>query len=914
MVERRECKVCGGWYAQILDHIRKEHNYEVSDGQAMEMGLHRCGCGAVVASGKAIKAHQARMKEQCSVWVREQEAAENNTVESDEQVEEREIVEDDNLLDRFVKLVGVPGVNKPLSGQWGASFRKVASRLASTYMEEPTELNLYHILALPKRGLAPCLAQAAHGNRKARSILESYPLSEAPIGHRQQWDSQPSQYQQVQRYVEQGRLGTAARILGSDSKVLPLTDEVIDSLEEKHPVGEPEPFSRWEGDAPGLMPDDDLPATLLRQFKSDTAAGISGWTQPLTTQAFKDIQFRSFFNLLVKQVIQNKAPGKQMLCTSRLTPLAKPGGGVRPIAVGELFYRLIMKCIMRTYYYRSALHPYQLGVGSAGGVEPIAHCMELFTSEDQTTFTHVTSLDFSNAFNTIKRYTLASSLRKHLRSLYRPCKWAYGESTPLVVSDGTSLVKLESSQGVRQGDPLGPLLFSLGIKDILGGLQEFFGEGALILAYLDDVIILSQGDVLDDVEEYFNAQENGLKLNRSKCRVQTKQDVVDNGISLVGTVVGAKDARVQFLREKTSVTLSKLDRLNGLPSQHAFLLLTRCIQHDLRHLQRTLYMEDASEEWDVLDNGLWNALRSLRGSPRTLPWDEWIFSLPTNLGGLGIPSHRELAPFAHAAMADTAEQTLKPLYDSDNMEVEVVKSQRERCAVHYDDSYHQLLNSLTPYQQNMMVDNSSKLGRKWLTTIPFNKALALSDSEVSVALHLRTLCPGQVDHCIHCGLSNITGHDDVCNSRPNRRLARHDHIKRLLVKHIHMAPNSSVSVEPMVKDSHLRTDFRVAGPASFIGGQSEYDLTIVAPTSGPLTSTQDTFKDSLGRMEREKSNKYKNITYTPFHPIVLSLGGTLSHGTEQVFKHWRSKVPQWDLLIRLISIGLIRARSTYFDL
>ena len=118
----------------------------------------------------------------------------------------------------------------------------------------------------------------------------------------------------------------------------------------------------------------------------------------------------------------------------------------------------------------------------------------------------------------------------------------------------------------------------------------------------------------------------------------------------------------------------------------------------------------------------------------------------------------------------------------------------------------------------------------------------------------------------------------------------------------------------MVKDSHLRTDFRVAGPASFIGGHSEYDLTIVAPTSGPFTNTQDTFKDSLGRMEREKSNKYKNITYTPFYPVVLSLGGTLSHGTEQVFKHWRSKVPQWDLLIRLISICLIRARSTYFDL
>jgi hypothetical protein len=32
------------------------------------------------------------------------------------------------------------------------------------------------------------------------------------------------------------------------------------------------------------------------------------------------------------------APGQSMLCSSRLTPLVKPDGGYRPIAVGELVY------------------------------------------------------------------------------------------------------------------------------------------------------------------------------------------------------------------------------------------------------------------------------------------------------------------------------------------------------------------------------------------------------------------------------------------------------------------------------------------------------------------------------------------------------------------------------------------------
>lgn len=37
------------------------------------------------------------------------------------------------------------------------------------------------------------------------------------------------------------------------------------------------------------------------------------------------------FNLYVKKVVQNKAPDHQMLCASRLKPLAQQDGGVRSI-------------------------------------------------------------------------------------------------------------------------------------------------------------------------------------------------------------------------------------------------------------------------------------------------------------------------------------------------------------------------------------------------------------------------------------------------------------------------------------------------------------------------------------------------------------------------------------------------------
>ncbi|RSH85425.1 hypothetical protein EHS25_004821 [Saitozyma podzolica] len=51
------------------------------------------------------------------------------------------------------------------------------------------------------------------------------------------------------------------------------------------------------------------------------------------------------------------APGQAMWCSSPLTALAKPDGGVGPIATGELPYRILLS--------------YQFGAGTKRGFEPI---------------------------------------------------------------------------------------------------------------------------------------------------------------------------------------------------------------------------------------------------------------------------------------------------------------------------------------------------------------------------------------------------------------------------------------------------------------------------------------------------------------------------------------------------------------
>ena len=174
----------------------------------------------------------------------------------------------------------------------------------------------------------------------------------------------------------------------------------------------------------------------------------------------------AFLTLLTKQIAGGTAPGQALLCTSRLTPLIKSDGGIRPIACGELIYRLVAKTLMRHYFRKTMLLPWQFGVGTPGGVEPVTRALEQALSDDlPLPYTHVTSLDFSNAFNSISRASVAAGLLHHAPSLFRAGKWAYNKPSQLVVlGEDRQPTILTSSEGVRQGDPLGPLFFSVGAR------------------------------------------------------------------------------------------------------------------------------------------------------------------------------------------------------------------------------------------------------------------------------------------------------------------------------------------------------------------------------------------------------------------------------------------------------------------
>ena len=68
-----------------------------------------------------------------------------------------------------------------------------------------------------------------------------------------------------------------------------------------------------------------------------------------------------------------------VFCSASLTALKKLKGGVRPIAVGEVLWRLVAKCIAKQTQTEPAelFSSEQLAVGVEGGAESIVHATKI---------------------------------------------------------------------------------------------------------------------------------------------------------------------------------------------------------------------------------------------------------------------------------------------------------------------------------------------------------------------------------------------------------------------------------------------------------------------------------------------------------------------------------------------------------
>ena len=215
-------------------------------------------------------------------------------------------------------------------------------------------------------------------------------------------------------WAREGRYSNALQALSSQGVAGPDDNSAYQDLLKRHPSS-PCPDIDDASSKPSLTVDEPMVLSCLQAFPKGTSPGasklraqhlldaIAGSTAPAARDCLVSL------TCLMNNLLSGKAPSilAPWLCGAPLTALHKKGGGVRPIAVGEVLRWLASRlcCFAVRPSLPGVFLPYgQVGVGIRGGLEAAIHVTRHYISLNASDSTlALLKIDMKNAFNECSR-------------------------------------------------------------------------------------------------------------------------------------------------------------------------------------------------------------------------------------------------------------------------------------------------------------------------------------------------------------------------------------------------------------------------------------------------------------------------------------------------------------------------------
>lgn len=259
-----------------------------------------------------------------------------------------------------------------------------------------------------------------------------------------------------------------------------------------------------------------------------------------------------------------------------MIPLMKPDGGIRPIVIGEATYRLAARAIMTRL--KPQLTNFQGNTNlvlAQAVIEKLTHESTQFMSSNPLGF--IISLDIKNAFNEVSRAFTRKTIVDSIPELTPLYDLTYSRNTIISSKENKENKHLLfCSEGIQQGDPLGPALFAITIQPELEAANSLFPE-VMIRAYADDLRMhCNSVPKATQAFEFLQEQlrERGLELSTGKSfffgwnhtpsianilRVESAL-----GICLLGNYLGTQEYIEDQLDAKLDKFRTDLDKLDKI--------------------------------------------------------------------------------------------------------------------------------------------------------------------------------------------------------------------------------------------------------------------------------------------------------------------------------------------------------------
>ena len=616
-----------------------------------------------------------------------------------------------------------------------------------------------------------------------------------------------------------------------------------------------------------------------------------------------------------------------------LTALTKKCGGIRPIAVGNTYRRLVSKlcCTKIRPVFRSEFEPHQLGFAVKNGSEAGAHAARIYFNHPHQEDKVFMNVDFMNAFNMMRRDRLLDLVKEFAPEIYPFVYQCYRNPSNLIF--GESMIS--SERGIQQGDPLGPALFCLVVNKLVLSLQSEFN-----LWYLDDATI---GDnpavVLEDFKEIIkHASELGLQLNPSKCELAIlgevneeakRKIIIDFAEIAPGIQIIHPDNAFLLGAPLTSLSLPKClqskieglktfsERLVNISAHSAYFLLkhsfsTPRIVYFLRCCP-TWLQPQLLKEYDAILKSLLEKITN-----NALNETSWMqSSLPVKLGGLGIQhavnlsvssflaSFHSTLPIISAIInidpstdpfASEGLQLWKDQAGIDPPPFPLNRSQRSWNLPLYQKISEFILSAASSYEDKARILASrEKESGHWLNAVPSPQLGTHLDNDsfrISCAIRLGSpIC--QPHKCNSCSASVDTfGRHGLSCMKSAGRLSRHNSCNNVIKRALLSAEFPAVLEPPGCSRSDgKRPDGMTLVPWSR-GKSLIWDVTCV-DTFAPsyISETSSNPGSAAARAEKRKKRVYANLTDTfIFVPIAIETSGCWGKEAASLLKNIGRKI------------------------
>jgi hypothetical protein len=248
--------------------------------------------------------------------------------------------------------------------------------------------------------------------------------------------------QRLQRCLALCRVGELSRAAHAlePARMAPDTDDTLQTLRDLNPAA-PHDIPAWvlEFEPPEAFELDPLALHwALMTAPRLSAAGLSGALyEHYRDILLEDTTIFSQFHDICSHVARGQLPprARSALSSSRLLAMAKPvvdgPDGVRPIAIAEVFQRLISRAIalqMRDTF-QEYFSPLQYAVATPAGCKTIVAGVRALLEADPELL--VLQVDMANAFNEVDRVAIFEELRAHFPALLPFARLFYAHSSSL---------------------------------------------------------------------------------------------------------------------------------------------------------------------------------------------------------------------------------------------------------------------------------------------------------------------------------------------------------------------------------------------------------------------------------------------------------------------------------------------------